>query len=361
MRGNIEQWLRALNWAQYARELSRSVDDILAGMIDVLEYRISTWVLGREGVQQLIQQLRDLKRMAARKIDEAMDALRQLHQRALQDPLPATSAHTPALRRPKPGARPTPGTQASTAVKKNAGGTTTPASGQASGTKRQSQRSTQNRHNIGVSGEHIADYYYVSRQHTRKKVSNHGTLFEMGQPGHTGIDHVWHGSRLPAGYRISDTKGSGKPFHRALETAQSVWQGLEYGIDAYLGEDDEKKARNSVNRKDTRDGKQLSHRWVAAKIKTAKLTPAAATDLLPKIRAWERSDFQLGVESTRKDGQRQRTLVKCPYDRSLITVVGPNHNRHEKAPGDISGKCRKAVTSHQIGTEFVLPNTILLK
>lgn len=361
VRGNIEKWFRELNWVQYARELSRSMDDIFAGMIDVLEYRVTKWVLGREGVQKLIQQLRSLKQMAARKINEAMDSLRQLHQRALQDPLPATSGHAPALPQPKAGARPPPGTQAPTTVRKNSAGSTTPASGQASSTKRQSQRSTQNRHKIGVSGEHIADYYYVRRQHGRKKVSNQGILFEMGQPGHNGIDHVWHGSRLPNGYRVSDTKGSGKPFHRTLETAQTVWQALEYGIDAYLGEEDEKKASRSVNSRDTRDGKQLSHRWVAAKIKTAKLTADARRDLLEKIEAWERSDFQLGVESARVDGQRKRTLVRCPYDRSLITVVGPNHNTHEKAPGSVSGKCRKAVTSHQIGTEFVLPNTILLK
>ncbi len=365
VRGNIEKWFRELNWVQYARELSRSVDDIFAGMIDVLEYRVTKWVLGREGVQKLIQQLRNLKQMAARKINEAMDSLRQMHQRALQDPLPSTSGHTPALPKPKAGARPTPGTQAPTSVPKNTSGTPTPASGQASGTKRQSQRSTQSKHKIGVSGEHIADYYYVRRQHSRKKVSHHGHLYEMSQPngqaalGHQGIDHVWHSGKLPFSYRISDTKGSGKPFHRTLETAQTVWQGLEYGIDAYLGEEDEKKARGAVNSRTTRNGKQLSHRWIAAKIYKAQLMKADEKYLIDRIEAWERSDFQLGVESSRRDGQRQRVLVKCPYDRSLITVVGPNHTKHEHAPGSTSTNCKKPVSSHQIGTEFVLPNSIL--
>lgn len=367
VRGNIEKWFRELNWVQYARELSRSVDDIFAGMIDVLEYRVTKWVLGREGVQKLIQQLRNLKQMAARKINEAMDSLRQMHQRALQDPLPSTSGHTPALPKPKAGARPTPGTQAPTSVPKNTSGTPTPASGQASGTKRQSQRSTQSKHKIGVSGEHIADYYYVRRQHTRKKVSHGGHLYEMTQPngktalGHNGIDHVWHSSKLPLGYRVSDTKGSGKPFHRTLETAQAVWQGLEYGIDAYLGEEDEKKARGAVNSRTTLDGKQLSHRWVAAKIRTAGLTSAASTYLVPKIRAWEFNDFKLGQASSFTDGKLKHELVRCPYDRSLITVVGPNHNKHESAQGSTTGKCAKAVVSHQIGTEFVLPNTLLLE
>jgi hypothetical protein len=369
VRGNIEKWFRELNWVQYARELSRSVDDIFAGMIDVLEYRVTKWVLGREGVQKLIQQLRNLKQMAARKINEAMDSLRQMHQRALQDPLPSTSGHTPALPKPKAGARPTPGTQAPTSVPKNTSGTPTPASGQASGTKRQSQRSTQSKHKIGVSGEHIADYYYVRRQHTRKKVSHGGHLYEMTQPngngktafGHHGIDHVWHSSKLPHGYRVSDTKGSGKPFHRTLETAQAVWQALEYGIDAYLGEEDEKKARGAVNSRTTLDGKQMSHRWIAAKIGSAALTTKAEDDLTDGIEAWRRSGFQLGMESSRQDGVRQRALVRCPYDRSLITVVGPNHKKHENATGSTTGKCQKTVASHQIGTEFVLPNTLLLE
>ena len=360
VRGNVEKWFRELDWVQYAREMSRSVDDILGGMIEVLEYHVTRWVLGREGVQRLVRQLDELRRMAARRIDEAMDSLRRMHQQALRDPLPSTAGHTPALPRPAPGARPTPGTRAPTTVRRTTAGTTTPASGTASATKRQSQRSTQNRAGIGVSGEHIADYYFVRRRHDRKKVSHQGKLFEMKQPGHRGIDHVWHGDRLPNGYRVSDTKGSGSPFHRRLETAQQVWQALEYGIDAYLGEEDEKKVRGTVG--DTKgSGKQMSHMWIAEKISSAQLLPAHGAVLVPKVEAWEDNDFKLGAQTTFESGQPQRGLVKCPYDRSLITVVGPNHNKHEKAPGSTSGKCAKSVASHQIGTEFILPNHILLK
>ena len=156
------------------------------------------------------------------------------------------------------------------------------------------------------------------------------------------------------------TKGSGSPFHRRLETAQQVWQALEYGIDAYLGEEDEKKVRGTVG--DTKgSGKQMSHMWIAEKINSAQLVPAHSAVLLPKVKAWEFNDFKLGAQTTFESGQPQRGLVKCPYDRSLITVVGPNHNRHEKAPGSTSGKCAKSVASHQIGTEFILPNHILIE
>ncbi|MDH5822341.1 hypothetical protein QFW77_04960 [Luteimonas sp. RD2P54] len=362
LRGNVERWFRQLDWARYTRELTATFGRIMTGMIDVLENRVTRWVLGREGVDALVRQLRQLQQAAPRRIQEAMDSLRQSHQRALQDPLPTTAGNS--TRSPNTQRRATPGTQTGGNVRTTTAGTGTPASGQARTTQRQSTAAAMGRQAIGVSGEHIADYYFVRRQRRRAKVSHRGTLYEMKQPngalslGHHGIDHVWHASNLPHKYRVSDTKGSGAPFHRRLETAQQVWQALEYGIDAYLGEEDENRVRHSVG--STRgDGKQMSHRWIAAKIGRAQLTSTASAELLPKVEAWRRSDFKLGAQATFEGGQMQRSLVKCPYDRSLITVVGPNHNRHQRARGSTSGRCAKPSTSHQIGTEFVLPNHIL--
>jgi hypothetical protein len=119
-------------------------------------------------------------------------------------------------------------------------GTQLPAQGRVTAQQRQSERSSQRPHQISVSGEHITDYYFVKRQRRRAKINHRGKLYEMSQPGHRGIDHVWHGGGLPVGYRISDTKGTGGAFHK-LETAKAVFAGLEYGIDAYLGMDDEKR------------------------------------------------------------------------------------------------------------------------
>lgn len=362
LRGNVERWFRELDWNRYTRELTDIFGQIMAGMIDVLDNRISRWVLGREGIQALVRQLQELQQMGARQIQEAMDTLRQAHRRALQDPLPTTSGNsTFGANTPHRG---TPGTSAGGNVRTTTAGTSTPTSGQATGTQRQSTVAAMGRNAIGVSGEHIADYYFVRRQRRRAKVNDRGTLYEMHQPngalgiGHHGIDHVWHAGSLPHQYRVSDTKGSGKPFHRRLETAQQVWQALEYGIDAYLGEEDESRVRNSVGNT-RRDGKQMSHRWVATKIRTAQLTAASDRELMPKIEAWEFNEFKLGAQTTLEEGQMQRALVRCPYDRSLITVVGPNHNLHQRARGNTAGRCSKPGTSHQIATEFVLPNHIL--
>lgn len=357
VRGDIVKWFRELNWASYTRELVQSIDNILGSLIDVLDTRITKWVLGRTGVQKLIKQLNDLKRVAQRKIEEAMNTLRLAHQKSMMQPLPSTASHVPSL--PKAPKSPTPKSGASPTVAKTTGGTKTPKSGQASATQRQSQKAKQSRSYTGASGEHIADYYYVKRQRSRSKVSNRGVLFEMKQPGHNGIDHVWHGARLPLTYRVSDTKGTVGAFHK-LETAAAVFEGLRYGIDAYLGDQDEKRTANALGNT-VGDGKQLSHRWVAKKIISAQILPTHSAILLPAIEAWRRAGFKIGSEVSFESGEMKRGLVKCPYDRSLITVVGPNHNKHKTAKGAESPRCCKPASSHQIGTEFVLPNTMLIE
>ncbi|WP_082928281.1 hypothetical protein [Cupriavidus gilardii] len=356
VRGNIENWFRNLNWASYTRELTRNVDDILSGLINVLDRHVVEWVMGRDGVRRLVAQLNSLKRMAAQKINEAMDTLRRAHQQAMMQPLPSTTAHVPAA--PRAPRNPTPQSRAPATVKTTTSGTAAPRAGQATATQRQSQRAKQSRSYTGVSGEHISDYYYVKRQRSRAKVSNSGVLYEMTQPGHRGIDHVWHSERLPFKYRISDTKGTTAGFHGKLETAESVWAGLRYGLDAYLGEDKTTRVRNAVGNT-VGDGRQLSHRWIARKISSARISAAHSRALVASIQEWERAGFKISAQTTFEDGEISRTLARCPYDRSLITVVGPNHNKHKTATGAVSPRCCKATTSHQIATEFVLPTTLL--
>jgi len=359
LRGDVDGWFRKLDWEKYTQQTKDNVTGIINGMIEVLERRVTQYVLDRKGLQALVTRLKEIGEAAVQQVDAAMGELRRVHAMALRDPLPSTAASAPV----SPGALrlPTPGTPSSGAVHQTSAGTPTPASGSATATKRQSERSPGPRSRTGTSGEHIADYYFVRRQRSRSKVNENGRLYEMHQPGHTGIDHVWHGSRLPIGYRISDTKGTAGPLHK-LETARAVFQALEYGIDAYLGEEDEAKARGAVNHRSTQSGKQMSHMWIAEKIGRARLLPEHELKLMPKVKAWERNEFKLGAESVMDDeGALSRALVKCPYDRSIITVVGPNHNLHDRGGGNATGRCAKGAANHQIATEFILPNSLLLK
>ena len=130
------------------------------------------------------------------------------------------------------------------------------------------------------------------------------------------------------------------------------------GVDIYLGMDDEKRATRAVGTTNSH-GVQLSHLWVAEKIGSAGLVGAHDRPLSEAIRAWRRVRFKPATEMQVKDGQPQRVAVKCPYDRSLVTVVGPNLDLHDKSKGGDLPRCSRPVKVHQIAAEFVMPTEML--
>jgi len=364
VRGNIEKWFRELDWPVYTRELIANTNKIISGIVGLLDTYAARWILDKRGLQELRGRLNAIKAKAQQKISEAMSTLEAAHMHAMAQPLPNTTAHVPA--RAHAPARPAPGSQAPAPrdheLPANTGGTAAPRQGQANAQQRQSEKSPRSRHQLGVSGEHIADYYFSRRQRSRQKINTHGRLYEMQQPdgasvvGHTGIDHVWHSTRLPLSYRISDTKGTGKSSHK-LETPKQVFDALRYGVDVYLGDEHAPRTRNALGNT-TNSGRQLSHRWIAANILSAGITSEHSV-LLDKIKIWRRNEFKLGAIISFEGGTPQKQLVRCPYDRSLITVVGSNHNLHDRSKGGLAPCCSKTVVSHQIGTEFVIPTHLL--
>lgn len=183
-------------------------------------------------------------------------------------------------------------------------------------------------------------------------------LWEYQQPGHHGIDHVWHHARLPFKYRITDTKATAGKYNKKLMTPKAVFQALKMGVDVYLGMDQEKKVKNATG-STTNDGAQLSHLWVARKIADASLSPSHDRHLSDAIRAWERVRFKPSTEMQIRDGQSQRVVVKCPYDRSLVTVVGPHIDSHNNSKGGDLPRCTRPVRAHQIAAEFIIPSEML--
>ncbi|WP_454726751.1 MULTISPECIES: hypothetical protein [Cupriavidus] len=401
VRGNIEKWFRELNWAAYTAELIANTNRILDGLIDLFSTRVARWVLDKQGLQRLVAQLKGLKSKATQKITEAMDSLQVAHQHAMAQPIPNTTAHVPSLpnapHNSPPGSHaPSPKPAGSQAPRQperqapqsgtkhqdlpaNTGGTTTPRQGQANAQQRQSTNSKKGNNLTGVSGEHIADYYFVKSQTSRKKINNSdraavnekGMLYEMLAPdgngtwsNHHGIDHVWYSHRLPANYRISDTKGTRNAKHR-LETSKRVLEALRFGLDVYLNQEDDKRVRSNVNRKVTRDGVQMSHRWIVSKIRSAALVAEHDRILMPKIREWRRANFKLGMSTDSDEIESKKQLVQCPYDRSLLTVVAANHDLHDGPKGNAmlayASPCNRARGRHRISREFVIPTNILIE
>ena len=347
LRGNVEQWFRTLDWARTTRELTSLTDTLLARLIDLFDGWLTRAVMGHARVKQVLGQLQHLQRQAHAKIDEVMQGLKRQHQQALKDPLPNTTAAAPAAKAPTKA--PPPGSSAKGDVKTTTGGTPTPAQGNAHGNHRQSPPRRSNGR-LGSSGEHITDYYFVKRNKARRKVSNLGTLWEYQQPGHNGIDHVWHDARLPFGYRITDTKATGKPRHR-LMTPKAFYEAARQGIDIFLGWEDEGSVRNATPPSTANDGKELSHTWVVRKIGQAKLA-------LEHRRALERAIENWRGNFNKDSSGKWRLSGKAPYDRSFVTVIGPNIEQHDKATGGDLPTCSRPVKVHQIAAEMILPTEI---
>lgn len=349
LRGHIEQWFRTLDWARYTRELTSLTDTLLGKLVSLFDGWLTRAVMGQARVKQVLGQLQVLQQRAQARIDEAMQGLKLSHQRALQDPLPSTTAASPAARSPGTKAAP-PGSSASGNVKTTTSGTPTPPHGNANGSHRQSPPRKSNGR-LGSSGEHITDYYFVKRNKARRKVSNLGTLWEYQQPGHNGIDHVWHHERLPFNYRITDTKATARPRHR-LMTPKAFYDAAAQGIDIFLGWEDEGSIRNATPPSTVGDGKELSHTWVVRKIGQARITAEHQEILREAIEKWRR---EFSKDATGK----WHLSGKAPYDRSVVTVVQSNIDQHDKSPtgGDLP-TCSRPVKVHQIAAEFIIPTEI---
>jgi hypothetical protein len=347
LRGNIERWFRDLNWAAYTRDVTSLFDNILAKLIGVLDGWATRAVMGNARVKQVVGQLERIQALARQKIDEAMQSLQKAHKNALADPLPNTSAAAPAAKTPVKKAPP--GSDKSGSVHTTTGGTQTPASGTANGTHRQSPPKRTNSA-LGASGEHITDYYFVKRNKTRTKVSNRGILWEYQQPGHDGIDHVWHHAGLPFKYRMTDTKATDKVRHR-LMTPKAFFDLARQGVDVFMHWDDEGSIRNATPGATVSDGKELSHTWVVRKVGQAELLAEHKTLLNREIERWRR-DF------TKDATGKWRLSGRAPYDRSFVTVVKPNLDLHDNSKGKDLPQCSRPLRAHQIGAEFVLATEI---
>lgn len=357
MRGNVEKWFRNLNWNAYTKELQQTSNKIVDGLIDVFDSWLSRAVLGQARLKTLVSQLRKMKQVANRQIELVMKDLQSLHKQALATPYPNTTARAPIH---QPSRNTTKNTNHSSApqtsqngqVVKNTGGSTANTGKLNTSTKRQAKKRTNQE--LGSGGEHITDYYYVKRKKNRSKINNNGVLYEYHDTGHNGIDHVWHSNSIGHKYRITDSKATNLASHKKLMTPKAAMAALRMGLDVYMKSDQEDKAKRSVGTT-VGDGVQMSHLWISKKITTANITPAHKIKLLADIKAWERVQFKATTE--KRVGKT--VAVRCPYDRSLITITGNQFDHHSKCKGLDKPKCTRTVTSHAITLEFVMPNEML--
>ncbi|WP_327857248.1 hypothetical protein [Acinetobacter guillouiae] len=387
MRGNVDKWFRNLNWNAYTKELQNTSNKMIDGLIDVFDSWMTRAVLGNARLKTLVTQLNQMKRVANQKIEMVMKEMQAAHAKAIATPYsnttakapivtktpaptpvaqaktPATPTPTPKAKTPstpapkssrKPNEKPAPKTPQNGNVPKNTGGNrVSPGRKNTSNRRKQLKRRKRSNKELGSGGEHITDYYYVRRMKSRSKINHDGVLYEYHDDGHNGIDHVWHSSRLGHKYRVTDSKATNALSHRALMTPKAAMMALKMGLDVYMSTDQDYKVKNTVGTT-VSDGVQMSHLWISRKIGSSKIVPSHSS-LLREIRAWERVQFKASVEKRRG----QSFAIKCPYDRSLVTITGDKFDHHEKCKGLDKPKCTRTVTAHGVKLEFVLPNDML--
>jgi len=138
-----------------------------------------------------------------------------------------------------------------------------------------------------------------------------------------------------------------------LMTPKAAMMALRMGLDVYMASDEDDKVKRSVGTT-VGDGVQMSHLWISRKIGSAAIVPAH-DNLLDGIEAWRRVQFKASTE--KKLGKT--IAIRCPYDRSLVTITGDKFDHHQKCKGLDKPKCTRTVTAHGIKLEFVLPNDML--
>lgn len=359
LRGDVDKWFRTLNWNTYTRELQTTSNKIIDGLIGVFDSWMTRAVLGNAKLKTLVTQLQQMKKVANQKIDMVMKEMQAAHKKALATPYPNTTARAPITTRTpttnKPNNNPAPRTQQNGNVPRNTGGNNASPGRQNTSTKRQQlKRKRRSNQELGSGGEHITDYYYVKRMKSRSKINNNGVLYEYHDTGHNGLDHVWHSARLAHKYRVTDSKATNALSHRTLMTPKAAMMALKMGLDVYMASDQDDKVKRSVGTT-VSDGVQMSHLWIANKIKSSKIIELHEEKLILQIEAWRRVNFKPSTE--RKFGKT--VAIRCPYDRSLVTITGDKFDHHEKCKGLNKPKCTRTVTAHGIKLEFVLPNEML--
>lgn len=381
MRGNVDKWFRNLDWNAYTKELQNTSNKMIDGLIDVFDSWLTRAVLGNARLKTLVTQLKQMKRVVNQKIEMVMKEMQEAHKKALATPYPNTTAKAPIVTKTPPStaktktpttpvskptgkattpnAKPAPKTPQNGNVAKNTGGNrVSPGKQNTSNRRKQLKKRKRSNKELGSGGEHITDYYYVKRMKSRSKINHNGVLYEYHDSGHNGIDHVWHSERLGHKYRVTDSKATNALSHRTLMTPKAAMMALKMGLDVYMASDQDEKVKRSVGTT-VSDGVQMSHLWISRKINTAQITTAHKVKLLDDIAAWRRVEFKPSSERIFKDGKGQTVAIRCPYDRSLVTITGDKFDHHEKCKGVDKPKCTRTVTAHGIKLEFVLPNDML--
>ncbi|GGZ11713.1 hypothetical protein ACFFTM_23385 [Pseudoduganella plicata] len=220
LHGNVEKFMRDVNWTMLANESKGLFKKTIAAFIDGLDSWMVKAVAGGTGVRQIIGELRTIEKNAPKMIDDAFAELKQLHAKMMSHELPGNTAAA-SVPTARVGKVVDEGTDASTKqiakgardeakllAKRNNDVKTPRAQTNSTNTStKKSGKEKKRNWKSGVPAEHITDYFVKRKHVTFVKVNNGGKLTEENSTPHTGIDHLWANDRNPIKpYVVGETK-----------------------------------------------------------------------------------------------------------------------------------------------------------
>ncbi len=379
LRGNLEKWFRNLDWGQIAASVKKNFDEVLGAFIDGLDSWLVKTTMGRNEVDFLIAQMKDLRARAPRMLGEAITELKAMWTKAMGDGLPKSTAaqtapHPPPVPAPTRG-RAEVGAKPATKRKpepvqrdQSAKVKTTPDKAR---TEQRRAAKKKQKWETGVPAEHIADYWAARNKRTLRKANNGGRLWEeWDRAGRQGIDHLWMnpGQHVKPGV-VAETKSTLFGAFRflaalpadirsqlnALGDAEAATptaggqpnifesearDGVESRTKVDATAESEAQLKRGLGKENPETGlkTQMSHAWIQEAIERENLT-AAGNELRKLISRYEKQ-MAVGKE------------IKPRYARWIVMVTRRQKHLHEKKQGH----------RHEIQKPLILlPDSILEK
>jgi hypothetical protein len=379
LHGNVEKFMRTIDWRMLAAESKGLFSKVLAAFIDGIDSWMIKALAGKAQVKQVIDELKGLQKIGPRMIDEAFGDLKKMHAKMMGHELPGTTAalagttsrvvkeegQEAAKAAVIKEARAAAAAEKKLLFKKNRDATTNRATPNT--TKNDTKKKAEpkkKKWNTGVPAEHITDYHVKKKHANFSKANNGGKLTEESSIPHVGLDHLWSNkTHATKPFVVGETKSSifdsfrlmaalpaqlREKFNalRADEAANPTANNGKPNIFQSEGRDEHANqrvpigdtaahdlaVRQGVNKPNDDTGlrAQMSHKWIEKALIKEQLT-VIGQELKGLIRKYLRDE------------------IPCPYQRWISLVTGRQLHKHQQSGG----------STHDIQLMLDLPENIL--
>jgi hypothetical protein len=386
LRGNIEKYMRKIDWSAMTHECKGLFSKTIAAFIDGLDSWIVKAIGGRKEVKMVIEELQALQKSGNKMIDAAFAELKEMHSkmmghqlagstaavgttssRAVKHEVPSAAATT-AAKKPVVQAQKK---EAKVAAKKSQDvkSNSTPANS-TKVDKKKAGKPKKQKWSTGVPAEHITDYFVKHKHIPFNKVNNNGKLTEEYSLPHNGLDHLWSNKpNLQKPFVVGETKSS---VFDSLRLIAALPADLREKFEALRADDAKSQTSNKKPNIFDNEGRDAhanqaiqigdsdgEHKAVRNGVNKPGVDKHGKPTGLPTQMSHEWITYVMADERLTLEGRKIRRLLEdnqlnggiYPYQRWISLVTGRQLRKHQKSKG----------SHHEVQVVLHLPDNILLK